>query len=286
MEINSSTKLVGVIGHPISHSFSPFIHNAAFKKYGLNFIYLAFDIRPQMLKDAIKGFTAIGMVGFNVTVPHKESILRYLDEISGEASHIGAVNTVLNKDGALIGYNTDCEGFLLSLKEEGLTLNEKTVVILGAGGAAKAVAVACAKENAKELVVLNRNLKKAKQLVKSLKFYYDISCEGLPLEKDSIIKTMKRTDILINATSVGMKDADPLLIPEDALFDSEKVVIDLIYNPPETILLKKAKQKGLKTINGLGMLVYQAALSFSFWTGQDPPIKTMQDSIKSLLKIH
>jgi shikimate dehydrogenase len=239
-----------------------------------------------MLKDAIKGFTAIGMVGFNVTVPHKESILRYLDEISGEASHIGAVNTVLNKDGALIGYNTDCEGFLLSLKEEGLTLNEKTVVILGAGGAAKAVAVACAKENAKELVVLNRNLKKAKQLVKSLKFYYDISCEGLPLEKDSIIKTMKRTDILINATSVGMKDADPLLIPEDALFDSEKVVIDLIYNPPETILLKKAKQKGLKTINGLGMLVYQAALSFSFWTGQDPPIKTMQDSIKSLLKIH
>ena len=280
MKINAETKLYGLFGYPVRHTFSPAMHNAAFEKLGLNSVYLAFDVTPIKIGDAIKSIASINMGGVNLTIPHKERALIYLDRVDSQARLIGAVNTIIKKDGLLIGYNTDGIGLITALKKD-LRLNPKgkNIFILGAGGAARAVAIQLAGQGAAQIILTDLIYRRAQNL--SLRIRHSFSnCKvkvGSPVTKE-ISKNIRECDLLINATPVGMKKPDPLLINPDCLH-RRLVVYDLIYNPPETRLLRCAKQKRLKAANGLGMLLYQGAASFRLWTGRKAPIDVMQKAL-------
>ncbi|AAB99086.1 TPA: shikimate dehydrogenase [Methanocaldococcus jannaschii] len=275
--INAKTKVIGLIGHPVEHSFSPIMHNAAFKDKGLNYVYVAFDVLPENLKYVIDGAKALGIVGFNVTIPHKIEIMKYLDEIDKDAQLIGAVNTIKIEDGKAIGYNTDGIGARMALEEEIGRVKDKNIVIYGAGGAARAVAFELAKDN--NIIIANRTVEKAEALAKEIaeklnkKFGEEVKFSGLDVDLDGV-------DIIINATPIGMYpniDVEPIVKAEKLREDM--VVMDLIYNPLETVLLKEAKKVNAKTINGLGMLIYQGAVAFKIWTGVEPNIEVMKNAI-------
>ncbi len=280
--VDAKTKIVGLIGHPVEHSFSPIMHNAAFKDKGLNYIYVAFDVLPENLKYVIDGAKALGIVGFNVTIPHKIEIMKYLDEIDEDAQLIGAVNTIKIEDGKAIGYNTDGIGARKALEEEIGKVKGKNIVIYGAGGAARAVAFELAKDN--NIIIANRTVEKAEKLAKEIaeklnkKFGEDVKFSGLDVDLNGI-------DIIINATPIGMYpnvDAEPIVKAENMREDM--VVMDLVYNPLETVLLKEAKKVNAKTINGLGMLIYQGAVAFKIWTGVEPNIDVMKNAIIDVIK--
>jgi len=280
--VDAKTKVVGLIGHPVEHSFSPIMHNAAFKDKGLNYIYVAFDVLPENLKYVIDGAKALGIVGFNVTIPHKIEIMKYLDEIDEDAQLIGAVNTIKIEDGKAIGYNTDGIGARKALEEEIGKVKGKNIVIYGAGGAARAVAFELAKDN--NIIIANRTVEKAEKLAKEIaeklnkKFGEEVKFSGLDVDLNGI-------DIIINATPIGMYpnvDVEPIVKAENMRGDM--VVMDLIYNPLETVLLKEAKKVNAKTINGLGMLIYQGAVAFKIWTGVEPNIDVMKNAIISMIK--
>jgi shikimate dehydrogenase len=275
--IDAKTKVIGLIGHPVEHSFSPIMHNAAFKDKGLNYVYVAFDVLPENLKYVIDGAKALGIVGFNVTIPHKIDIMKYLDEVDRDAQLIGAVNTIKIEDGRAIGYNTDGIGARIALEEEIGKVKDKNIVIYGAGGAARAVAFELAKDN--NLVIANRTVEKAEALAKEIaeklnkKFGEEVKFAGLDVNLEGV-------DIIINATPIGMHpnvDVEPIVKAEN--MSKDMVVMDLIYNPLETVLLKEAKKANAKAINGLGMLIYQGAVAFKIWTGVEPNIEVMKDAI-------
>jgi len=275
--IDAKTKVIGLIGHPVEHSFSPITHNAAFKDKGLNYVYVAFDVLPENLKYVIDGAKALGIVGFNVTIPHKIEIMKYLDEVDRDAQLIGAVNTIKIEDGRAIGYNTDGIGARIALEEEIGKVKDKNIVIYGAGGAARAVAFELAKDN--NLVIANRTVEKAEALAKEIaeklnkKFGEEVKFAGLDVNLEGV-------DIIINATPIGMHpnvDVEPIVKAEN--MSKDMVVMDLIYNPLETVLLKEAKKANAKAINGLGMLIYQGAVAFKIWTGVEPNIAAMKDAI-------
>ena len=275
--VDAETKVIGLIGHPVGHSFSPIMHNAAFKDKGLNYVYVAFDVLPENLKYVIDGAKALGIVGFNVTIPHKIKIMKYLDEIDKDAKLIGAVNTIKIEEGKAIGYNTDGIGARKALEEEIGKVKDKNIVIFGAGGAARAVAFELAKDN--NITIANRTVEKAEALAKEIseklnkKFGEEVKFSGLDIDLDGI-------DIIINATPIGMYpnvDVEPIVKAEKLREDM--VVMDLIYNPLETVLLKEAKKVNAKTINGLGMLIYQGAVAFKIWTGVEPNIEVMKNAI-------
>ncbi|AIJ04897.1 shikimate 5-dehydrogenase [Methanocaldococcus bathoardescens] len=275
--VDAKTKVIGLIGHPVEHSFSPIMHNAAFKDKGLNYVYVAFDVLPENLKYVIDGAKALGIVGFNVTIPHKIEIMKYLDEIDKDAQLIGAVNTIKIEDGKAIGYNTDGIGARMALEEEIGKVKDKNIVIYGAGGAGRAVAFELAKDN--NIIIANRTIEKAENLAKEIseklnkKFGEEVKFSGLDVDLDGV-------DIIINATPIGMYpnvDAEPIVKAENMREDM--VVMDLIYNPLETVLLKEAKKVNAKTINGLGMLIYQGAVAFKIWTGVEPNIEVMKNAI-------
>jgi len=275
--IDAKTKVIGLIGHPVEHSFSPIMHNAAFKDKGLNYVYVAFDVLPENLKYVIDGAKALGIVGFNVTIPHKIEIMKYLDEVDRDAQLIGAVNTIKIEDGRAIGYNTDGIGARIALEEEIGKVKDKNIVIYGAGGAARAVAFELAKDN--NLVIANRTVEKAEALAKEIaeklnkKFGEEVKFAGLDVNLEGV-------DIIINATPIGMHpnvDVEPIVKAEN--MSKDMVVMDLIYNPLETVLLKEAKKANAKAINGLGMLIYQGAVAFKIWTGVEPNIEVMKDAI-------
>jgi shikimate dehydrogenase len=275
--IDAKTKVIGLIGHPVEHSFSPIMHNAAFKDKGLNYVYVAFDVLPENLKYVIDGAKALGIVGFNVTIPHKIEIMKYLDEVDRDAQLIGAVNTIKIEDGRAIGYNTDGIGARIALEEEIGKVKDKNIVIYGAGGAARAVAFELAKDN--NLVIANRTVEKAEALAKEIaeklnkKFGEEVKFAGLDVNLEGV-------DIIINATPIGMHpnvDVEPIVKAEN--MSKDMVVMDLIYNPLETVLLKEAKKANAKAINGLGMLIYQGAVAFKIWTGVEPNIAAMKDAI-------
>ena len=264
MEINSKTKLFGLIGHPVEHSLSPLIHNYAFKSLNLNYVYTVFDVFPEKLEDAVKGIKALGIKGVNVTIPHKEKIIKYLDVVSEEALKIGAVNTLVNEEGILKGYNTDVYGFIDSLTEVGEKIKGKKAVVLGAGGASKAVCVALALEKINEIVIANRNVEKAKELSEYIKREFKVSCNYCSINE---VEKIPEMDILVNTTSVGMYpnvEDSPVC---EKVVSRAKFVYDVIYNPFETVFLKYAKRNGIKYSNGLSMLVNQANYSFKLWTG-------------------
>jgi len=274
LTINAKTSVYCVIGDPISHSLSPNIHNAAFKRLKLNSVYLAFKVQKEFLVEAVKGLKSIGVKGFNVTIPHKVSIIPLLDKLDPLAEKIGAVNTVKNVDGKLIGYNTDGEGVLKAFEVEDVSLKNKKVVMVGAGGAARALAFTFA-NHAKEIVILNRTEEKALELASSISRSYNLPVKGLKLNMENLSLELKDAEVVVNATSVGMHpNIDETPIPKN-LIKPEMVVFDVVYRPIKTRLLKEAKQVGAKTINGLAMLVFQAVKAFEIWTGLTPPIDAM-----------
>ncbi|MFH1406619.1 MAG: shikimate dehydrogenase [Candidatus Omnitrophota bacterium] len=278
--IDSTTAIYGIIGYPVSHTFSPAMHNAAFAKVGLNCAYLAFCVRPDRLKSSILGMRGLGIAGVNVTVPHKEMVIPLLDELSREAKLVGAVNTIVVEGDRLIGHNTDGRGFVLSLKRDlRIEPKKKSVFIIGAGGAAKAISFQLAIEGARYIYLTDIAKDKAQRLVTLLNKNMP-SCHAklIPNEAREMERTVADADILINATPCGMKKHDPLLLNPKSLH-SKLVVCDLIYNPPLTSLLKAARSRKLKIMNGLGMLLYQGAMSFYLWTKKHPPVDIMRRAL-------
>lgn len=267
--IDGKTKIVGLIGNPVEHSFSPVMHNAAFKKTGLNYIYTAFKVLD--VGNAVKGIKALGIGGVNVTMPHKIAIIGYLDRLDRNAKKIGAVNTVVNKNGKLVGYNTDSIGAVKAL-EERIKLRGKRIALIGAGGAGRAIAVGLSKKKV-EIIIADRSEKKAKSLAAKTKSSFARISELGKLNND----------ILINATPAGMKpNINSMAVPASVLKRS-MLVFDIVYEPVETKLLRAAKKKGCRTINGLEMLVRQGAASFELWTGKKAPVDVMRKAISKRL---
>ena len=282
MNITSETKIYGLIGYPVKHSVSPQIHNAAFKTIGINAVYLTFEVKKEFLKKALDGVKALGIKGLNVTIPHKVNVIKYLNKLTYEANLIGAVNTILNEDGKLIGFNTDYTGVLKTFETYKIDLTNKKIVLLGAGGAAKAIAFAIA-EKASSLIILNRTKRKAVNLVKELNKKLKVNALGNSLTFKALKNSLKDADILINATSVGMEPNVNQTLVAKELLQKDMVVFDIIYNPLETKLLKEAGEIGAKCINGVEMLVQQAAEAFKIWFKIEPPVNEMRKAaLKSL----
>jgi shikimate dehydrogenase len=282
MEISGKTKLCCVIGNPVGHSLSPVMHNAAFKELNLDFVYVAFTVRKDELRDAIAGARSLQVHGLNVTMPHKTAIMKHLDEIDPAAKSIGAINTILNAEGKLVGYITDGVGAIKALKENGVSLEGKKLLLLGAGGAAKAIAFHAAQE-VEELKILNRTAQKAKELAEALHKKFDKKVSGNLLSSETIKKELEDTDILVNATSVGMHPNVNQSLVDSTWLRPDLCVMDIIYNPLETKLAKDAKSAGAKVISGIEMLVYQGAASFEIWTNRPAPVKVMKEAILNKL---
>lgn len=283
MHINGSTDIYGLIGYPVKHTFSPLMHNAAFKTLGINAVYLPFEIKPADLETVMRSTRALGIRGLNVTVPYKEKVLKYLDEIDREAALIKAANTVVVKDGKLKGFNTDGRGFVKSLQEEfGVLPKGKRFFIMGAGGASRAISFSLALQGAGQIVLVDDVADKAIDLAKSLVRH--TACDAVALKKDTkaIKEMILNSDVLVNATPCGMKPHDPKLIDPN-LLHKNLLVYDIIYNPRTTTLLRDARNKGAKTANGIGMLLNQGVLSFSLWTGRKAPVHVMKKALVGVL---
>ena len=282
MNIKGSTNIVGLIGHPVEHSFSPPMHNAAFDELGMDYTYVAFDVEPSNLKSAIEGAKSLNVKGFNVTIPHKIEVMQFLDEIDEVASLIGAVNTIDFKD--IKGYNTDGIGAVRAI-EEVTTIKNKNVVVAGAGGASRAISFYLAKYGADSIAILNRNVEKAQNLA------VDVSDSGLigEVKSDSISKIngyLSSADILVDTTPLGMHpniNDEPIALASD--MHEDLVVFDAVYNPNETVLLKEAIKAGAKPVYGIKMLLYQGAESFKIWTGRDAPVDVMEDALRKTLSL-
>ena len=285
MVISGKTIVCGVIGDPIEHSLSPVMHNAAFEALMLDFAYLAFKVTPAELGKAIAGVRALGLHGLNVTMPHKNTVIKYLDEIEETARFLNAVNTIYCKNGKLFGYNTDGVGALKALRNNGADPKDKNVLLLGAGGAASSIAYALAQE-ADKLTILNRTNKPAIELADTLTKSLGKKIVAGLMSADIIRESLDHANILVNATSVGMKPADNQTpVPKELLKDS-LTVMDIIYNPVETKLAKDAKAAGARVVSGVEMLVYQGAESFGIWTGRKAPIEVMRKAaLNQLLKV-
>ena len=264
---------------------SPLMHNTAFKTLGLDYAYVPFKVKSLELRKAIEGIRGMNLRGVNVTIPHKVAVMPLLDRIDPLAEKIGAINTIVNDDGILTGYNTDAAGFLQTLHERGIELAEKRVLLLGAGGAARAIGNILAAEKVK-LIVLNRRqeLSWAEDLACRLVQSYGADVEVGELTNENLKNAITNVDILVNATSLGMSpDNEQTPVPAD-LFQANITIFDIIYNPLPTRLLQEAKAAGVRTIDGLEMLVQQGAVSFEKWTGIKAPIDVMRKSVESILR--
>ncbi len=279
MSKNYRSELVGVFGCPIDENPTGVMEEAGFAAKGLDFRYLTIKVNEGDLGAAMQGLRAMNMRGINLTIPHKVEVLKYLDELSPAAEIIEAVNVVVNNDGKLWGENTDGKGFLTSLKDAGVSPVGKTVMILGAGGAARAISVECALAGAKKIIIANVNPQRGQALVELLKEKTTATVEYIPWQ--GAIAMPQGTHILVNATSVGLfpnVDQKP-----DINYDSiapDMVVTDVIFNDPNSLFLQEAAARGAQTINGLGMLVNQGALNFTLWTGEEAPLDVMMDTLK------
>lgn len=282
--ITGKTKLIGLIATPISHSLSPTMHNEAFAKLGLDYVYLAFDCGNEQLEDVVKGFRALNIRGFNVSMPNKTVIHKYLDKLSPAAELAGAVNTVVNDNGVLTGHITDGTGYMQSIKEEGVDVIGKKMTIIGAGGAATAISIQAALDGVKEISIFNRKddfYKRAEKTVKDINEKTQCKAQLFDLDDtDRLRAEIAESVILTDATSVGMKPLEDLCnIPDPSMLRPDLVVSDVVYIPKKTKLLEMAEKQGCKIINGLGMMLWQGAKAFELWTGQQMPV----DYIKEIL---
>ncbi len=269
MRIDAKTKITGLIGYPVEHSLSPYMHNSAFNALNLNCVYVTFPVKPEHISLAIMAIRALNILGVNVTVPHKESVIPFLDEIDREAQDIGAANTIVNIDGRLKGYNTDGRGFMESLKERGILVKDKNVFIIGAGGASKAVAYYLAREVSR-LYIYDIDTRKADDLKDSLRRFSDNVYSVKEMDY------IKESHLIINATPLGLKEGDPSPVPLN-LLNKEQIVYDLIYK--KTVLLRESSSLGCRTMDGLGMLLWQGVFAFELWTGMKPPVEVMRNAL-------
>lgn len=257
------------------------MHNAAFEHLGLDCVYLAFDVDPRNIDKAVNSIRDLGFCGVNVTIPHKQSVMAGLDEIAPEASMVGAVNTIVNEDGRLKGYNTDVSGVLRALHFElEFVPQDKNILIVGAGGASRAVIVAMCTGGARSIAIANRTYFKAQELSEEFSPRFgDIGFSAAPLEDAArVAQMMEQTDIVINCSSAGMGEIEPLRLPLD-LLDENCVVYDLVYKPAVTPLVRDSKALGLKAESGLGMLLYQGVDAFEIWTGENAPVEVMRETL-------
>lgn len=282
-EIDGKTKIIGIIGKNIESSLSPLIHNLIILKYSLNFCYLPFQIAEADLSKAIQGIKALNIKGVNITFPYKEKVIKFLDDLEESARGIGAVNTIVNNKGILIGYNTDVIGFKRSLQEdEEFIIKKKKAVILGAGGAARGVIYALLEEGIEEIYIFNRTLEKAKKIKQDFSSFFPESIiYVLPLKEENLKNAIERAHLVVNTTSLGIPpQIDKTPLPDEKLFHPDLLVYDLIYHPTKTLFLKQAEKAGAKIINGLPMLVYQGIESFNLWTGFKPAGKEILKMIE------
>ena len=281
MEINTDTQLCGVLGHPVKHSLSPAIHNAAFQHLGLNYVYLAFPVED--VPHAIHGIRALGNLrGFSVTIPHKVSVMAHLDMIEPTARHIGAVNTIVKSDNTLSGYNTDASGALLALQHAGVELDGKHVVMIGSGGAARAIAFGLALETpVSRLTILGIEEDERQTLARNLREGTTLAIEDHVLDADTLKPALDQAQVLIHCTPVGMDpQTDQTCVPS-RFFHPNLTVMDIVYNPLDTRLLKEAREAGSPTIRGLEMFLHQAVAQFELWTEQPAPVQVMRRVLES-----
>ncbi len=274
-DIWGTTRVVGVIGHPVRHSFSPPMQNAAIAALGLDLVYVPFEIAPDDLPDAVRGFRAAGLLGFNATIPHKQALLRLVDHATDEARLTGTVNTVHFTEQGIVGDSTDGPGFVAGLTARGGTVAGARAVLLGAGGSARAVGVSLVRGGVAELVIANRTIDRARALAELLNGQRAGVATAVELDRSAA--HLAAAELIVNTTSVGMHpnlDAQPVELP--ALRPGAWLV-DIVYNPLETRLLRQARERGAEALNGVDMLVHQGALSLRRWTGCEPPIEVMRE---------
>jgi shikimate dehydrogenase len=278
--LTGHTRIVGVIGDPIEHSRSPQMHNAALAKAGLDYVYVPFHVRPDDLAYAITGFKAVNVVGINVTLPHKQAVIRYLTSISREAELIGAVNTLTFVGDEIHGDNTDAPGVLKALEEDGNMSVPvgKDVVVLGAGGSARAVVVALALAGVASITIANRTVERAISLAEEMQQKTDIPMQGMGLADARLPAAVRRSLLLINTATASMDPTQPLLVSADWL-QPNTIVYDIVYTPPVTPLMNAAAERGCRTLGGIGMLVHQGAIAFEKWTGVTPCTETMHQAL-------
>lgn len=280
--INTKTKLLGLLGNPLEHSFSPLMHNEAYKKNNMNYLYLPIEVEEGNIEEVLNGIKHMNFIGLNVTIPYKIKIMEYLDEIDPLAEKIGSVNTVKIKNKKLIGYNTDGIGLLKSLeKDSKVKVRENRFLILGAGGASRSIAMTLADKGAKNIVIANRTINKAKSLSEEVNDKSKKCCNYIDI--NDIENVIKETDIIINTTSLGMYPKIENCPMDTGLLNKNHLVSDIIYNPIKTKLLIEAEKKGCKIQNGLGMLVNQGAEAFKIWTEEEAPVKDMEEVINNLI---
>jgi len=286
-EVDGTTRVVGVIGWPVKHSLSPPMQNAALEILGLNWVYVPFAVPPERVGEAVAAVRGLDLVGLNVTIPHKPAVLPYLDEVGPEAQTLGVANTIINREGRLIGRNTDGEGFLRSLREIGGDVAGQPVTLIGAGGSARSVALAVCQAGAARLTIVNRTLERAEALAEMLRTIIGAGeaarateVRAVALEALAAERAVSGAGVVIDSTAVGMYPHHEVapVVPEEWLHQG-MIVADLTYNPRHTVLLGAAARQGARTLDGTGMLVHQGALSFEYWTGQPAPVEVMRQAL-------
>jgi shikimate dehydrogenase len=280
-DITAKTTLVGLIGWPISHSVSPVMHNAAFAALRLNWRYVPLPVHPARVAEAVAGVRALGLRGVNVTVPHKQAVMPHLDRWSPAAAAIGAVNTIIvGEDGELLGDNTDAAGFVTDLRANGVDPAGKRVLVVGAGGSARAVVYGLAEAGCESLVLLNRTVDKAESLLAAMReLFPDVPMLARPFP-DGVAESAADAELIVNCTSLGMSpNLEGLPWDEDVEFAPGQTVYDLVYNPAVTRLLQLASVDGARVIDGLGMLIHQGAIAFERWTGETAPVDVMRRAV-------
>ncbi|RJX18724.1 MAG: shikimate dehydrogenase [Desulforudis sp.] len=282
--ISGRTRVFGLLGFPVSHSVSPAMHNAAFAELGLDCVYTAFPVRPERLKEAVAAVRALDLGGVNVTVPHKESVGSFLDQLAEEARLIGAVNTIVVQDGRLVGHNTDAGGFHRSLTEAGFEIAGKKVVLLGAGGAARGASVQLALAGVRRVVFVNRTVARAEALAALIKRLGGQSAALSWDENEALEREITAADLVVQTTTLGMHpdtESCPPVLPQ--WLRRGQLVYDMVYNPRQTRFLQMAAEVGALTVSGAGMLLHQGALAFELWTGRQAPLDVMRGALEGAL---
>jgi len=282
--ISATSKLCAVIGDPVSHSVSPEIHNSAFQACGLDLVYVAFHVRQGDVERALEGVRSLGIRGLSVTIPHKVDIIPYLDELDEASRNIGSVNTVVNEGDRLVGYSTDGPGAMRALAAEGVEVGGRNVLLLGSGGAARAVAFALAAfESPPRLRILGVEEEELEDLGSDLKRKTRIPTSTRSLSSEHLTEAMADAEVVIHATPIGMSPKFDETLVASHLIRADQVVFDIVYTPLETRLLQEARAAGAVTVAGLGMFVYQAAIQFELWTGEDAPVELMTETVRKAL---
>lgn len=284
MKVTGSTKVLGIFGHPVGHTLSPLMQNAAIEELALPYIYIPFEVNPGDLESAVNGIKSLGIAGVNITVPHKEKVIPFLDEITEEASLIGSVNTIENRNGRLVGHNTDSMGYIRSLREDaGFDPKRKKALIIGAGGAARGVIAGLSINGASEILIANRTVEKGEALAAEFgKKFKEIKFSAHPLSSLKNQDIFSSLNLIVNTTSTGLEGKTIEI--ELRFTPSHALVSDIAYKPPTTPFLKNAQETGRKTLGGLGMLLYQGAISFEIWTSKKAPIGAMRRALMEAVK--